>query len=118
MKLLDGFNRFGQNGIISSILNKFNILFQCINIAEKKLLIVASWKFFFNPYFHAVSERFDFTQFMLHSFYLCCCKIGFTYMDGAGVGYVNQLCLKQGDQVILNLVFILETVIRIILRYV
>jgi len=34
-------------------------------------------------------------------------------MDGAGVGYVSQLCLKQGDQVILNLVFILETVIRI-----
>jgi len=35
MKLLEGFNRFGQSGIISSTLNKFNILFQCINIAEK-----------------------------------------------------------------------------------
>jgi len=50
---------------------------------------------------------------MFLSFYLCYCKVGFTYMDGAGVGYVSQLCLKQGDQVILNLVFILETVIRI-----
>lgn len=39
-------------------------------------------------------------------------------MDGAGIGYVSQLCLKQGDQVILNLVFVLETVTRIRLKYV
>lgn len=42
---------------------------------------------------------------LLTSFYPWYSKVGFTYyMDGAGVWYV-KVCLKQGDQVILNLVF-------------
>lgn len=110
MKLLEGFNRFGQNGIISSILNKFNILFQCINIAEKSYFYSSIQENFLQPIF-SCSFRKDSTSLNLCflAFYLCYCKVGFTYMDGAGVGYVSQLCLKQGDQVILNLVFILET---------
>lgn len=56
-------------------------------------------------------------QFLKDSTSLNLCYVAFIsaivkldLRDGAGIEYVNQLCLKQGDQVILNLVFILEIV--------
>lgn len=73
------------------ILNKFNILFQYINIAKGKATYSNTLENFFNAYFYALCERFSLPEFMLSSFYLWYSKVGFTYyMNGVGVWYVNS----------------------------